>query len=129
MNERTIRDPWHGQTVTFVTTASDSDGELLEAEVHLAPGGIVPRHVHMRQDERVRVAEGSLVVQVGGGDRVVNPGEAADVPRRRLHVVRNPGSVEARFVLEVRPARRMESAMRALFFVLRRLAWLLRRGT
>lgn len=127
VTERTIRDPWHRQTVTFVTRASDSAGELLAAEVRLAPGGSVPRHVHLRQDERVQVAEGSLVVRVGRRERVVNPGEAADVPRRTLHVVRNAGPVEARFVLEIRPARRMESAMRALFFVMRRLAWL-RRG-
>ena len=129
MTERTIRDPLHRQTVTFVTRASDSAGELLEAEVHLGPGGTVPRHFHLRQDETVRVAEGSLVVRVAGRDRVVNPGETADVPRRRLHVIRNAGVGEARFVLEVRPARRMESAMRALFFVLRPVAWLVRRGT
>ena len=129
MTERTIRDPWHRQTVTFLTTASDSAGELLAAEVCLGPGGTVPRHAHLRQDERVQVVEGTLVVRVGGRDRVVNPGEVVDVPRRRLHFVRNEGPAEGRFMLEVRPARRMEPAMRALFFVLRRLAWLLRLGT
>lgn len=128
MTERTIRDPWHHQTVTFVTRSRESAGELLRAEVELAPGGTVPRHVHLRQDERVRVVEGSLVIRVGGRDRVVNAGDTADVPRRKLHMVRNAGPVNARFVLEVRPARRMESAMRGLFFVLRRLAWLGRRG-
>jgi len=129
VTESTIRDPWHRQMVTFVTTANDSAGELLAAEVRLGPGGTVPRHAHLRQDERVRVAEGTLVVRVRGRDRVVNAGEVVDVPRRRLHFVRNDGPAEARFTLEVRPARRMELAMRALFFVSRRLAWLLRRGT
>lgn len=128
MTERTIRDPWHRQTVTFVTTARESAGELLAAEVCLGAGGTVPRHAHLRQDERVTVAEGTLVVRVGGRNRVVNAGEVVDVPRRRLHFIRNDGPGEARFTLEVRPARRMEPAMRAILFVSRRLAWLLRRG-
>jgi quercetin dioxygenase-like cupin family protein len=122
VTERTIHDPRHKQTVTFVTTARESAGELLAVEVRLGPGGIVPRHVHLRQDERVRVVEGSLVARVGGLDRVVNAGETLDVPRRKLHVIRNDGPTEARFALEVRPARRMEAAMRTLFFVSRPLA-------
>jgi quercetin dioxygenase-like cupin family protein len=129
VTERTIRDPWHKQSVTFVTTARSSGGEVLAAEVRLAPGGIVPRHLHLRQDERVEVAEGTLAVRVGHRDTIVNPGESIDVPRRTLHVIRNEGPAEARFLLQVRPARRMEAAMRALFFVFRGLARLLRRGS
>jgi quercetin dioxygenase-like cupin family protein len=129
VTERTIRDSWHSQAVTFVTTATESAGELLAAEVCLGPGGTVPRHAHLRQDERVTVAEGTLVVRVGGRDRVMNAGDVIDVPRRKLHHVRNDGPGEARFTLEVRPARRMEQAMRTIMFVSRRLAWILRRGT
>ena len=129
MTERTIRDPWHRQSVTFVTTARDSGGEFLAAEVRLASGGTVPRHIHLRQDERVVVAEGSVMVRVGGQDSVIHAGESIDVPRRTLHFVRNQGPAEARFLLQVRPARRMEAAMRALFFVLRGLARLLRRSS
>lgn len=127
MSERTIRDRWHKQTVTFVTTASDSEGELLAVEVRLGPGGTVPRHAHLRQDEQVRVVEGSLMVRVAGRDRVVDPGEVVEVPRRKVHVIRNNGPTDARFALEVRPARRMEQAMRALFFVSRPIGWLGRR--
>jgi quercetin dioxygenase-like cupin family protein len=122
VTDRTIHDPRHKQTVTFVTTARESAGEVLAVEVRLGPGGTVPRHVHLRQDERVRVIEGSLVTRVGGRDRVVNAGEVLEVPRRTVHVIRNDGSTEARFALEVRPARRMEAAMRALFFVSRPFA-------
>ena len=127
MGQDIIRDPWHRQTVTFVTTARETDGELLAAEVRLGAGGSVPRHAHVRQDERVQVAEGTLVVRVGGRDQVVTAGEVVDVPRRRVHFIRNDGHADARFILEVRPARRMERAMRALFFCWRRFASVARR--
>jgi hypothetical protein len=55
---------------------------------------------------------------VSGKDRILDVGESVDVPRRKVHVLRNAGEGEARFLLEVRPARRMEMAMRALFRVL-----------
>lgn len=61
--------------------------------------------------------EGSIVVGVGVGrvERTLHSGDSADVPRRALHLVRNDGECDARFVIEVRPARRMQGAMRALF--------------
>lgn len=127
--ERTIEDPLHGQTVTFVTRARESGGELLAAEVRVAPGGTVPRHLHLRQNERVELLEGKLMVRVGSEENFLTAGQSIDVPRRCAHLVRNEGSTEARFRLEVRPARRMESAMRTLFFVMRRAAALRRRGT
>jgi hypothetical protein len=65
----------------------------------------------------VEVLAGSVAVRVSGRDRLLVVGERADVPRRKVHVVHNAGEGEARFVLEVRPARRMEMAMRALFRV------------
>lgn len=117
-----LHDPITGQHVRFLRTGRDTAGAVLEAEVRLDPGGCVPHHAHLRQDERVRVVEGSLVVRVGNKEQVLGIGESVDVPRRRIHVVRNLGEGEARFVMEVRPARRMELAMRAMFGVLRPLA-------
>jgi quercetin dioxygenase-like cupin family protein len=113
-----LHDALTGQHLTFLQSAQDTGGELLRLQVRLDPGGWVPRHVHARQDEHVEVVAGSLAIRVSGKDRTLAVGESADVPRRKVHVVRNAGEGEARFLLEVRPARRMEAAMRALFRVL-----------
>lgn len=110
-----LHDPATGQHLTFLQTRRVTGGRLLQLEVRLEPGGRVPRHVHVRQDERVSVVEGSITVRVGRLHRTLHAGESADVPRRSVHVVRNDGERDARFVLEVRPARRMQGAMRALF--------------
>lgn len=110
-----IHDPVTGQHVTFLKTSAQTDGELLQLEVRLDTGGWVPLHVHARQDESVRVLAGRLTVKVGGTERTLNVGDSIAVPRRKLHVVRNAGEGETRFLLEVRPARRMEAFMRGLF--------------
>lgn len=110
-----LHDAATGQHLTFRKTRGDSGGELLQVEVRLEPGGRVPRHAHLRQDERVAVIDGSIVVGLGRVERTLHAGETADVPRRSIHLVRNDGECDARFVLEVRPARRMQGAMRALF--------------
>lgn len=103
-----------GQHLTFLQTGRASGGALLRIEVRLEPGGRVPRHAHLRQDERLAVIDGSIVVVVGRVERALHAGDTADVPRRSLHVVRNDGECDARFILEVRPARQMQRAIRGV---------------
>ena len=98
-----LHDALTGQHLTFLQTAAETGGELLQLEVRLDPGGWVPRHAHVRQDERVEVLEGTLTVGVGRKKSTLTVGESAQVPRRRIHVVRNAGDGPARFLLEVRP--------------------------
>ena len=122
-----LHDGLTGQHLTFLESGRDNAGEVLKVEVRLDPGGRVPRHVHARQDERVQVLAGTLTIRVGGKERRLGVGEAAHVRRRKVHVVRNTGTDEARFLLEVRPARRMEGFMRVLFTVMKPLQPLARR--
>jgi quercetin dioxygenase-like cupin family protein len=112
-----LHDDFTGQHLRFVRTGRDTGGALLQVEVSLEPGGWVPRHVHARQDERVTVLDGAIHIQVGRAQHLLRPGDVRDVPRRKLHVVRNADAGESRFLLEVRPARRMQGAMRGLFTV------------
>src|SRR5207247_5416826 len=57
---RIITDPLTGQRLTFLETAADTAGRSLRAEVRLEPDGFVPRHVHLRQHERLEVLTGSV---------------------------------------------------------------------
>ena len=123
---RIITDPLTGQRLTFLQTAADTAGRSLRAEVRLEPEGFVPRHVHLRQHERLEVLTGSVRLRTRGNERVLGPGETAEVSRRHLHAVANAGPGEAAFVLEVRPARHMEQMMRAIFAAGRALRPLVR---
>lgn len=124
---RQLYDPVTGQHLVFMKTGSETGGELLQVEVRLDPRGWVPRHVHLRQDERIEVVTGALTARVGADDHQLRSGDSLDVHRRRLHVIRNAAEHETRFVLEVRPARHMELTMRGLFGVMRLLARVFRR--
>ena len=108
-----LHDPFTGQHLQFHKTG----GQLLEAEVLLDPSGHVPCHLHLRQDERVEVLEGSLSIQLGGQQHHLRKGEGVQVPRCTRHRVSNTHQGHTRFLLQVRPARRMQSAMRAVFAV------------
>jgi quercetin dioxygenase-like cupin family protein len=112
-----LHDPLTGQHLRFLKTGNQTGGQLLEVEVVLDPRGRVPRHLHLRQDERVEVVEGALSIQLGDEQRRLTSGESVEVPRRTLHRVRNAQEGRTRFVLQVRPARRMEAAMRTVFAV------------
>lgn len=112
-----LHDPLTGQHLRFLKTGNQTGGQLLEVEVLLDPRGRVPRHLHLRQDERVEILEGALSIQLGGQQRRLTNGESVEVPRRTLHRVRNAHEGRTRFLLQVRPARRMEAAMRTIFAV------------
>lgn len=115
--DRTINDPFTGQRLSFLEIAGETDGRSLRAEVRLEPGGFVPRHLHLRQDERIEIVAGSIRYRTRHVDRIMGPGDSTAVPRRRVHRVANAGSGEAVFVLEVRPARHIEQTMRSMFAV------------
>ena len=54
-----IENPVSGERITFLQTAADTAGELLEFELELAPDGHVPgAHVHPEQEERFHVLDG-----------------------------------------------------------------------
>ncbi len=117
-----LHDHRTGQHLTFQPSAPCDDGSRLDVEVRLDPGGRVPTHAHLRQDERLTLIAGSIHVRIGQLERTLQPGDAIDVPRRVRHTVRNAGDTEAHFLLQVRPARRMQAALRALFAISTRLA-------
>jgi len=123
-----LDDPITGQHLTFVRTGPETEGELLRVEVRLDAGGRVPGHAHLRQDERLEVIAGSVIARVGGRNHELRPGDSLDVPRRRLHAIRNAPENEARLLLDVRPARRMEQTMRTLFAAMRFVNRVLPRG-
>ena len=120
--DRQLHDALTGQHLVFLKTRRDTDGAALQVEVRLDAGGRVPRHVHVRQDERITVLDGTLVATIGWAEHTLHPGATLDVPRRAVHVVRNGGDAEARFLLDVSPARRMQGAMQAVFTVTGALA-------
>jgi hypothetical protein len=46
---RDVSDPVSGQRWVFTRTGAETGGELLEAELHVSPGGFVRSHAHPAQ--------------------------------------------------------------------------------
>jgi quercetin dioxygenase-like cupin family protein len=106
---QTIHNPVSGERITFLQTAADTDGELLEIELELSPDGHVPgAHVHPEQQETFHVLEGTMRFRLGMRTIVAEAGETVVVPAGRVHKFANGGDGPARARVEVTPALDME---------------------
>lgn len=106
---QTIENPVSGERITFLQTARDTGGELLEIELELSPDGHVPgAHVHPEQEERFHVLEGTMAFRMGLRRIVAGPGDVVVVPAGRTHRFSNAGDTPARCRVEVVPALDME---------------------
>jgi mannose-6-phosphate isomerase-like protein (cupin superfamily) len=113
---QTIENPVTGETITFVRTAAETDGELVEIEVTVeANGTVAAAHVHPFQSERFEVLEGMLEFRRGREKVVAGPGEVVTVPAGTAHSFRNAGGTVARFRCEVRPALQFERFLETMF--------------
>jgi len=106
----TIEHPVTGERLTFLETASSSDGAVLKMAFEMRPHAVVPGiHAHPRQEERFGLVSGRISDQDGearvdraGGGRHRHPSWC------RSHLgqpVRGAGPV----VVELRPALRAET--------------------
>ncbi len=83
--DRTIENPVTGERFTFLTTAEETDGELLKIKAEIPAGTPgVPLHYHLTFTEGFEVLEGRLDLRVGEDHLVLSSGESLwcrEVPR------------------------------------------------
>ena len=113
---RLIANPAVGMRGTILRTGSETNGELFEVEFLVEPGDWTgPDHIHLRQEERFEIVSGTLRLRVAGREEPLTPGSTCVLPPSTSHNVRNDGPDEARFLLQLRPALRMEAYLRDLW--------------
>jgi quercetin dioxygenase-like cupin family protein len=111
-----IYNPVQNDWIVFRETAQDTSGQLLSAELVVAPrGGGTPLHVHPNQEEHFKVLSGTLGVQVGEEHRSLGEGEEAVVPPGTPHRWWNDADQEARVLLELRPALNTEIGFETIY--------------
>jgi mannose-6-phosphate isomerase-like protein (cupin superfamily) len=104
-----LENPVSGERFVFRKTAADTDGELLEFDLHLAPDGEVPgKHVHRRQEETFEVLSGTMRFKRGLKTIVAEAGDIVVIPAGTSHKFENGGDDEAVVRVTVRPALKME---------------------
>jgi mannose-6-phosphate isomerase-like protein (cupin superfamily) len=112
---QTLASPPIGQEITFLRTAADTNGELLELEARLDPGSRIIEHVHLRQDERFVVLEGRASFWVDGRKVVRETDEELEIAAGTRHRVRNEEDAPLRVRAQLRPALDAEDVFETLF--------------
>ncbi len=96
-----IRNPRTGQRMTFVELEPE---ELRIDSVSPASGEREPLHVHPKQESGAKLLSGSLVFEVDGAQRRLEPGEAISIPADTPHRFWNDGEQDAHWSGYFRPA-------------------------
>lgn len=104
--ERIIYNPIQKDTVTFLKTAGDTNGECTLVEVELADGGGVGLHYHKTYSEKFDCIDGEVQVQLGKTVHTLLPGQSATAAPHINHLFRNRSGKPCRFRVELRPASR-----------------------
>lgn len=102
---RPFFNPATGEWITYTAIAEDSDGQLVRFDWRSAPGGVIPEHIHPRQQERFTIRSGRARFTVNGREQVAEAGQTVVIPAGVPHSVRNPGTAEIDGIVERRPAR------------------------
>lgn len=80
----------NGQRVGFRQTAEDTDGELLQLDFFVTPGGFLgSEHLHAKQEERIEVLSGTLRCRIDGRERTAGAGESIAIPPGTPHTLWN----------------------------------------
>jgi mannose-6-phosphate isomerase-like protein (cupin superfamily) len=115
-SSRQIANPAVGVRGTILRTGSETNGQLFEVEFHVESDDWTgPDHIHLRQEERFEIMSGTLRLRADGSEELLTPGSTRALPPRTVHNFRNDGPDEARFLLQLRPALRMEAYLRDLW--------------
>ncbi len=114
--ENPLIHPITGERVVFWKRARDSDGELLELTIYMAPGGFIATpHVHPQQEERFEISGAEVMMRLGRHERLYKPGEVAIVPAGTPHTWWNPSKTEAAALIQFRPALDTETMFETFF--------------
>jgi mannose-6-phosphate isomerase-like protein (cupin superfamily) len=112
----TIETPVTGESLRFLETSAETNGEYVLVECRVQPDGTVASaHLHPNQTERFEIESGTVGFRVEGRDVIAGPGESVLVPAGTPHRFWNAGETEAVFVCEVRPALQFERLLETMF--------------
>lgn len=105
-----------GERLTFLRRVSTPQGETLEVENCVQPGGGPPMHVHYQQEESITVVQGRLGWQRPGEEpHYAGPGETVSFGPGEPHRFWNAGEEELRCTGYIRPPDSVEYFLRGIY--------------
>jgi quercetin dioxygenase-like cupin family protein len=115
--KRVIVNPIFKDTVTFIKTSVETNGQFTEAELILMPAGKNPLHYHLSYSETFTAIDGELGLGLAKGKtKILKPGETYTVEPRNLHHFFNPNGREIKFKVVLKPGQEgFENSLRILY--------------
>ncbi|HET7898999.1 MAG TPA: cupin domain-containing protein [Flavisolibacter sp.] len=102
---KVISNPVTGQSIRFLQTSCDTNGELLEMESTFAPHSIEPLpHYHPKQHETFTVLHGSIRVRIKDRIYELKAGEQLEIPAKTVQSMWNAAAEKAVVNWKVEPA-------------------------
>ena len=112
----TIENPITGERIVFNKTSAETNGEAVEIEVYVRPGGVVAAaHVHPFQTERFEVISGRLGMKLDRRKVEAGPNDVVVVEPGTPHKFWNAGDEELHFLTVVKPALQFERLLETMF--------------
>jgi len=117
-NNHTVTNPAIGHRITFLQTAAQTNGNLLQIEYAVEKPETkpaIPLHKHLKSEERFETICGKLGVELNGRQQLLEVGQSVAIPPGAPHTFWNAGDGELRFITEVRPPGDLQTYWETVF--------------
>lgn len=116
----TVDNPVTGDRVTFLKTAADTNGALLQIEYIVTRRESephIPLHIHLVSEERFEVRIGKLGVIIGKekNKKILNVGESILIPPGTPHTFWNTGEEDLHFITDIKPPGQFQAYWETMF--------------
>jgi mannose-6-phosphate isomerase-like protein (cupin superfamily) len=114
--KRTIYNPIIQDSITFVKTSEETNGEFSEALLTVMPGGGNPIHIHSEFTETFTPTRGAIGVTNGKKKLIVKEGESVTIEKGVRHNFFNPTNNPCEVQVVLRPGHSgFENALRIAY--------------
>jgi len=109
-------DKFTGDTIEFIETSSDTNGERVTLKVTLkSKGQTVDDHIHLLQEENFKILSGRMTYFLDGKQHDLNAGEEVTLPKNRPHNHYNMGDEPAEYMQQITPGMDIDFFLENLF--------------
>lgn len=110
---RTVKHQYTGETITFLETMEETDGEYLFIQVSLPPRVEgPPLHIHQSFTEEFEVLQGKLTLNMNKIEKELDVGQKVLVSRGMAHTYRNAHDELVKFKVKLVPPGGFEQSVR-----------------
>lgn len=104
-----IENPVTGERIRFIRTSSASGGSSAQFDLEMPSGSeMIGEHIHLVQEERFEVLEGTLRMRLNGEETLHGPGETVVVPAAAPHSLGPDGDNSMRVRVTFTPGGNIE---------------------